>query len=132
MISLDTNVLVRFLVQDDKQQGRAAADLIEGLSEQEPGYICREVMAELVWVLERAYKMPRTQIAPAVEGLLSSRELIVEEADRVGLALARYTSGGAGFSDRMILLASTSAGSACLATFDKVLARERGVQILQS
>ncbi len=109
MIALDTNVLVRFLVQDDPTQGQAAAELVDGLTEQEPGYICREVIVELVWVLERAYKMTRAQIAPAVEGLLTSREFVVEDADRVGLSLARYGSGGAGFSDRMILLASVDA-----------------------
>ena len=58
-------------------------------------------MAELVWALERAYKLTRAQIAPAIEGLLSSRELIIEEAERVGEALALYTAGGPGFSDQM-------------------------------
>lgn len=132
MIALDTNVLVRFLVQDHPKQGQAAADLIEGLSESEPGYICREVIVELVWVFERAYKMSRAQIAPVIEGLLASREFVVETADRVGLALARYAAGDAGFSDRMIHLASTDAECVCLATFDKKLARDHGVQLLQS
>jgi predicted nucleic-acid-binding protein len=132
VIALDTNVLVRFLVQDDPTQGQAAAELVDGLTEQEPGYICREVIVELVWVLERAYKMTRAQIAPAVEGLLTSREFVVEDGDRVGLGLARYGSGGAGFSDRMILLASVDADCACLATFDKALARDQGVQLLKS
>lgn len=132
MIALDTNILVRFLVQDDPKQGKAAADLIDGLTEQEPGHICREVIVELVWVFERAYKMTRAQIVPVIEGLLTSREFVVEAADRVGLALARYGSGGAGFSDRMILLASVDADCACLATFDKTLARDQGVQLLQS
>ena len=132
MIALDTNVLVRFLVQDDPKHGQAAAELVDGLTEQEPGYICREVIVELVWVLERAYKMTRAQIAPAVEGLLTSREFVVEDADRVGLGLARYAMGGAGFSDRMILLASVDAHCACLATFDKALAGDQGVQLLRA
>lgn len=132
MIALDTNVLVRFLVQDDPKHGKAAAELVDGLTEQEPGYICREVIVELVWVLERAYKMTRAQIAPAVEGLLTSREFVVEDADRVGLGLARYAMGGAGFSDRMILLASVDAQCACLATFDKALARDQCVQLLRA
>jgi len=132
MIALDTNVLARFLVQDEPKQGQAASDLVDGLTESEPGYICREVIVELVWVLERAYKMPRNQIAQAIEGLLASRELVVEDADCVGLALSRYSTGGAGFSDRMILLASVDAECACLVTFDKTLARDSGVQLLQS
>lgn len=130
MITLDTNVLVRFLVQDDAKQGQAAADLVETLTETDQGYICREVIIELVWVFERAYKMTRAQIAPVIEGLLSSREFLVENSDRVGLALARYETGGAGFSDQMILLAGTDVGCSYLVTFDKKLAREKGVRLV--
>ncbi|WP_120632531.1 PIN domain-containing protein [Ruegeria sp. EL01] len=132
MIALDTNVLVRFLVQDDAAQGQAAADLVGGLTEQEPGYICREVIIELIWVLERAYKMTRAQIIPAIEGLLASRELVVEHAGRVGLALSRYVAGGAGFSDQMIRLAAEDAGCEYLVTFDRALAREQTVQLLKA
>ena len=132
MIALDTNVLVRFLVQDDEAQGKAAADLVEGLTEEDQGFICREVIVELVWVLERAYKMPRTQIAPAIEGLLASRDLVIEEADRVGLALSRYANGGAGFSDRMIVLAAKDAHCSSLATFDKTLSQDPDAELLKA
>ena len=132
MIALDTNVLVRFLVQDDAAQGSAAVDLIDGLTEEDPGFICREVIVELVWVLERAYKMPRAQIVPAIEGLLASRELVIESSDRVGLALSRYADGGAGFADRMIALASVDMHCSCLASFDRTLARDSGVELLQA
>lgn len=132
MIALDTNVLVRFLVQDDKAQGLAAANLVDGLTKNNPGFICREVVVELIWVLERAYNMTRAQIIPAIEGLLASRELVVENADRVGLALSRYANGGAGFSDRMIVLAAMDARCSCLTTFDKKLAQDLGVELLQA
>jgi len=56
MIALDTNVLVRFLAQDDPDQGRMATDLIGGLTEQKRGFVAREVLVELVWVLERSYR----------------------------------------------------------------------------
>ena len=130
MIALDTNVIVRFLVQDDEAQGTIAKNLIDSLSEREPGYICREVIIEVVWVLERAYQLTRTQIVPAIEGLISSRELIIEDVERVGTALSQYLAGGAGFSDRMILLASENAQCSKLATFDKTLARNDGVLLL--
>jgi len=131
VIGLDTNVLVRLLVQDDPEQSKLAENLINGLSEQEPGFIAREVIVELVWVLERAYKLTRQQIVPAVEGLLSSRELIVEEADRVGLALARYASSKPGFSDQMILASVLDAQCDVLATFDQSLAKEAGTALLK-
>lgn len=60
MIALDTNVLVRYLVDDDAEQARAARKLLEGLAAERPAFICREVMIELVWVLQRAYRLPRS------------------------------------------------------------------------
>ncbi|MEL6613843.1 MAG: hypothetical protein AAFQ53_17250 [Bacteroidota bacterium] len=82
--------------------------------------MCRGVMVELVWVLERAYKYPRSDIAGAIKGLLEAEELKVEAADRVGLACHRYAKGGPGFSDQMILLAAEVA-EAKLVTFDAKL-----------
>lgn len=131
MIALDTNVLVRLLAQDDPNQSKAVEDLINGLSEEEPGFICREAIVELVWVLERAYKLGRAQIVPAIEGLLSSRELIVEEAERVGEALALYAAGKPGFSDQMILAAARASESKVLVTFDQSLAKSDGAQLLK-
>lgn len=130
MIALDTNVVVRFLVQDEPKQGKVAKRFFDDLTEQEPGYICREVIVEVVWVLERAYKLTRKQIVPAIEGLISSKELVVEGAERVGIALSRYQDGGAGFSDRMILLASHDAQCSGLATFDKALAKDQSAILL--
>ena len=51
MIALDTNVIVRFLTLDDAEQSRQASELIKSQSEQDKGFICREVLLELVWVL---------------------------------------------------------------------------------
>ena len=56
MIALDTNVLVRYLVADDAGQAEAAQALLAGLTAERPGFVCREVAVELVWVLERAYR----------------------------------------------------------------------------
>lgn len=129
LIGIDTNVLVRFLVQDDPGQARIADELMGALTEDAPGFVCREVMVELVWVLERAYRLTREQIVAAVEGLLEARELRVEAVDRVGLALSRYAQGGPGFSDQMIQIAAKEAG-ADLATFDAKLGRQEGVRLL--
>lgn len=130
MIALDTNVLVRFLTQDDPEQGRRATAVIAGCTAAEPGFIAREVMVELVWVLERAYRLPRAEIARAVEGLLESEDLAVEAAERVGLAVHRYRTQGQGFSDMMIALAAEDAGCAALLTFDRRLARFESVRMV--
>lgn len=119
MIGLDTNVLVRFLVQDDPEQAAAANGLFAGLTEEAPGFLCREVLVELVWVLERAYGLSRLDIARALDSLLEARDLVVEAADRVAIAVDRYRKGGAGFADQMITLAGQGAGCRETVTFDR-------------
>jgi predicted nucleic-acid-binding protein len=69
MIAIDTNVLVRFLTQDDPEQAAAASAFMRGLTPAAPGFISREVMVELVWVLERAYRFSRAEVSAALEGL---------------------------------------------------------------
>lgn len=54
MIGLDTNVLVRFLTQDDPEQAHLASAAMAQLTQDRPGLICREVVIELVWVLEKS------------------------------------------------------------------------------
>lgn len=132
MIGLDTNVLVRFLTQDDPGQGRLASEALGRLTPAEPGWICREVMIELVWVLERAYHLSRPEIAEAIDGLLGARELVVEAADRVGRAAARYRQGGAGFADQMIALAGQEAGCQSTLTFDRKAAGLPGMTLLEA
>lgn len=130
MTGLDTNVVIRYLTQDDTQQSARANALIDGLSEDAPGFIAREVLVEIVWVLERSYKARQSEIVAAIEGLLSARELIVEASDRAGHALALYRDDVAGFADAMIALAAIEAGSSKLITFDRKAARIPGVELL--
>lgn len=132
MIGLDTNVLVRFLVQDDPEQSRVASQVMGELSEERPGFVSREVILELVWVLERAYRYPREAIAAAIDGLLSSIELSVEAADDVALALERYRVDGFGVADSLIAAACERAGASELVTFDRKAARLPGVRLLQA
>lgn len=128
MIGLDTNVLVRFLVQDDKQQGRAAASLIGTCTIDNPGYVAREVMVELVWVLERGYKLSVDAIATVLEGLLGAAELVIEAADRVARAVHAYREEGFGFADLMIVYAGQSAECQETYTFDRKATKIPGVK----
>ncbi len=72
MIALDTNVLVRYLARDDLEQFNIANELINSCTVDQSGYVCREVMIELVWVLERSYKYSREEIADAIESIVSA------------------------------------------------------------
>ena len=130
MIALDTNILVRFLIQDDPVQSRLASDLIRDLSVTDPGYVCREVLVELVWVLERSYKYSRSEIVGTLEGLLSARELFIEETRDIGTILQLYQHDGYGFSDLMIRQASLRVGAEKLMTFDQKAANLEGVELL--
>lgn len=85
MSALDTNVLVRYLVRylvrDIAEQAEAARKLIEGLTPEAPGYICREVVLEVAWVLERTCRFTRTKVAEALMELTASDSLVVENSD---------------------------------------------------
>ena len=129
MIALDTNVIVRYLVRDDNEQAEAARSLIEGLTPGSPGFICREVMVETAWVLERAYKVARAQVADVLVELTATDSLVVEAADDAVRAAYGYRQGRADFSDLMILAAADRTGARPLYTFDRKLARLHGATL---
>lgn len=130
MIALDTNVLVRFLTQDDDAQFQVAAGVIEGCTRDAPGYVCREVMIELVWVLEWAYKYSREEIAEALLGIVTASQLSVENAQDVASVVNLYRKEGYDFADLMIRQAAQGTESRILKTFDQKLARLDGVELL--
>lgn len=130
MTGLDTNVIVRFLMKDDAEQAALANTVFAELTAVAPGFVCREVLVELVWVLQKIYRLPRTDIADAVEGLLGAREIVVESADQVAVAVDRLRKGGAGFADQMIALAGQGAGCGKTVTFDRKAAGLPGMTLL--
>jgi len=130
MIALDTNVLVRFLTQDDDAQFQVAAGLIEGCTRDVPGYVCREVMIELVWVLERAYKYSREEIAEALLSIVTASQLSVENAQDIASVVNLYRKEGYDFADLMIRQAANRSGASVLKTFDLKLAKLAGVELL--
>lgn len=130
MIALDTNVLVRFLVQDDPEQSELATHVLNQLTDEAQGFVSREVLIELVWVLERAYHLGRFEIAVALDGLLTATELEIEAADDVGPALDLYRNDGFGFADLMIAAAARRIGAAELVTFDRKAAKLPNVRLL--
>ncbi len=130
MKALDTNVIVRYLVNDDPQQAQAACALFDTFTVENPGLICREVVVELSRVLRRAYGFSRKQIATVLEELVATAELHVEAADDVMRAAVEYRSGGAGFSDQMIAAATKRFNNSTLYTFDKQVSQLAGVVLL--
>lgn len=130
MTGLDTNVIVRFLMKDDADQAALATKVFAELTTAAPGFVCREVLAELVWVLQKIYRLQRTDIADAIEGLLGAREIVVESADQVAVAVDRLRRGGPGFADQMIALAGQGVGCKVTVTFDRKAAGLPGMSLL--
>ena len=130
MIALDTNVLVRFLAQDDDAQFEVAAGLIEGCTSDAPGYVCREVMIELVWVLERSYKYSREEIAEALLSIVTASQLSVENAQDIASVVNLYRDEGYDFADLMIRQSAQRSENRILKTFDQKLAKLDGVELL--
>jgi len=127
MIALDTNVVVRFLVEDDENQSRLASRLIRGAIERkEPLFICDIVMCETVWVLSSAYRFSRREIVGALIELLRARAVVFDSTDRLARALEAYSSGKGDFADYLIREHARTAGADTVATFDRSLLRERG------
>ena len=131
MIALDTNILARFVMGDDPAQFAAARHLVEGLSEAAPGFLGREVLIGLVWLLGSVYRLPRGVIGDVIEGFLHASTLVVEADEDVVVALETYRTSQADFADLMIRAASVRAGCATLYSFDRKLARLEGVTLLE-
>jgi predicted nucleic-acid-binding protein len=132
LIGLDTNVVVRYLVQDDPPQSAAATRLMERvLSVELPGLITGTTLCEIVWVLAECYGADRDRIAAVVEGLLTSRQLVVEEADIVWNALRDWRASSADFSDALIGRQVLARGGEKTVTFDRAAAKLPRFELLK-
>lgn len=80
MIGLDTNVLVRYVTQDDPVQSPKASELIESLTSVSPGFVSLVSVVELVWVLQSCYPSAKSDVVTVLETLLRTRELTIEHA----------------------------------------------------
>lgn len=131
MIGLDTNILVRYLMDDDEAQAGAAANLIEGLTEEDPGFISLVTIVELVWVLRRAYRVPERESLPVLEHLLSAHAIRPERSHEVRLAMRDALSKPADFADALIARLGSTAGCTSTMTFDRAAAGLDGMTLLE-
>lgn len=131
MIGLDTNVLVRYLTQDDVAQSRKADALIgEAAARRDRCVIGPVVLCELVWVLREAYETPRDEVVTTLERILATQQFEILERDRMREAFEAYRTGRADFADYVIGVANTAAGCGETATFDRRLRGARGFRVL--
>lgn len=120
MIGLDTNVLVRYLTQDDPGQASLATRILEQeVTEDLPGFVGLVVLVETVWVLQRLYRAKPEEIHEMVADLLGSRAIMMENREVVARALAISGQNACGFADAIIVGSALSAGCERVLSFDR-------------
>ena len=132
MIGLDTNVLVRYISQDDPIQSERANVLLESLSTGLEGYVTVVSLVELVWVLTSCYGSSKAEISNVLESLMHTKYIIVQDADLVWKALRNFKVGKADFPDCLIKHTSFNAGCSSVVTFDVKAARDSGMSLVGS
>ncbi|MDN5926428.1 MAG: type II toxin-antitoxin system VapC family toxin [Hyphomicrobiales bacterium] len=119
MIGLDTNILLRWMLNDDPVQSPAARRLLQSLDESRRGFVDILVMLEFFWVLRSRYKLPRTRLVGALRDLLEVKHLEFEAFETIGKALVSYERLAADFSDAVIAMRNSELGADKTLTFDE-------------
>lgn len=130
MIGLDTNVIVRYVVQDDPDQSAKAAKIMESLTGDNPGFITLVSVVEIVWVLTSCYDLNREQISHLLEQLLSTQALQVDNAEVIWRALRVYQTSKADFADCLIERIAHAAGCIRTVTFDVKASKVAGMELI--
>ncbi len=131
MTGLDTNVLVRYIMQDDAKRSPKATRLLESLSVEAPGFVSVVSVIELVWVLESSYGLTRQQVGLSLDFLLRTKEVVVDRAAQVMRALRVFNAGAADFADCLIERTAFSAGCDKTMTFDVAAAKSAGMTLIR-
>ena len=127
MLGLDTNVLVRLLMEDEAAQTRRARNLVDAaVAEQEAVLVSLPVLLKTEWVLRSRYEVPPETILGLFRAALEARELAFEDEAAVEEALFNWQDGPSGFSDCLIMAHNQQLGSRSTATFDARAARLPG------
>lgn len=130
MIGLDTNVLVRYLAQDDEKQSPTATSLIENLSPSDPAFVTLVSLVELVWVMQSCYKATKQEILTILDSLLTTAELCIEDAETAMQAVSAFAISAADFADCLIERSAHKAGCTHTVTFDTKAEKLPGMQLL--
>lgn len=128
MIGLDTNVLIRVLVDDGSPDvGKARKFVAAQAAEGCDFLVDTVVLVEMVWVLETVFGYSRADIAAAIDALLSNAAYVIDARESIAAALAGFRATRADFSDCLIVARHAAAGCAGTASLDKAMRRLHGV-----
>lgn len=125
MIGIDTNVIIRFLVQDDPIQSKKASQLIEkAVEKNEVFWICLLTLCEIAWVLERCYELQKDELVFVLQKILQTKQIKVEGEDIAWKAIGNFQNAGTiGFSDCLIGAINSYHDCEYTYTFDKKVAK---------
>jgi predicted nucleic-acid-binding protein len=133
MPALDTNVLVRYVVQDDSGQLAAARRLIDRcVAEGQSLFVPVTVTLELEWVLRTSFGCVKADVLQVLSNLFSAAELTFEAERALEVALQLYRDGSADLADCLHIALATEAGEQPLWTFDKGAAKVAGARLIRS
>ncbi len=131
MLGVDTNILIRYIVQDDPVQSPLVSQFLKRkCTEKCPCHICHIVLCEVVWVLESAYGYKREQVAETLKLILETRHFCVEEPESAWLALEAYRARGVDFSDALLGESNKLHGCETTVTLDKKASKTDTFQLL--
>ena len=130
MIGLDTNVLVRYIMQDDPEQSPRATEIVEALESAGSGYVTLVSIVELVWVLSASFELTRSQVAQALDSIVRTKQFKIESADQVVRALRVFKVGKSDFADSLIERSADSAGCEKTLTFDVNASKHAGMTLI--
>lgn len=131
MPALDTNVLVRYLVADDKKQFEIAKNYIEDATTHEALFISLSVSVELEWVLRSFYELNKAMIIDTFICLLEAREIEFQDESAIEITLSLYTDNNADFADCLHIASTQIKNRIPLVTFDKKASRIEGAILLE-
>ena len=131
MIGVDTNVLVRLIINDDQQQHSLAKKFFAGLSADFPGFVSLTTVIETVWTLRRSYAMDAETVGRFINKLLSSREIIVQAPAVVRRGMRDALEAKADFADAVISHLGIDADCDYTVTFDRSAANLPGMLLLK-
>ena len=123
MIGVDTNVLLRFLVDDDAEQNDVARRFLSERTEEDPVYLSASVLAETVWVLRRRLGYPQPQITEMLCHLLESAEVVVEYGEELETTLLTEGAAISDLADYLAAWAALKVGCRKVVTFDRKAAK---------
>ncbi len=129
MIGLDTNILIRYVAQDDTLLTPRANAVMAGLTPEDPGWIALTAVAEFVWVMKRRFKMDRNRIHFLLQSFLSQPSLVIEQPELVRKAARLYVQGTADFTDSLVACSGHAAGCSSTLTFDRKAAKSAGMTL---